>query len=222
MRLFLHALLAAALTVAGWSIAEAGHVGGNHSLHRSVVRIDDGAKFGAGVIVDHQTVLTATHVVARAAFAGTEVRLSGYDGANGTGTVIWYSNSLDLALVRITPGANLGSAAPIGCNRLRVGEALTLTGHPLGYGWSQMPGTVMSAIDDPRLDLRLSENEPHRAYGVLVAAPVQGGMSGGPAYDSAGRVRGILSRCVGAGYGPCQGWAILAGPQTICEVLGNK
>ncbi|MEO0601661.1 MAG: serine protease [Myxococcota bacterium] len=155
------------------------------ALRAAVVVVRQGGSACAGVVLSDGRVATAYHCVA----AGFRARLERLDGALVTARVQATDPGHDLAvLTAATPlsgGLSLGTAP-------RVGEAITVIGHPFGGNppggflagtlrWSVSTGRV-AAVGDRSLQ---------------VDATVAPGNSGGPVIDDDGRVVGIVSRRIG-------------------------
>jgi hypothetical protein len=103
------------------------------------------------------------------------------------GTVIADERETELAAIRIDPSNPYGHAAKIGLGEIEDGDRVEFVGHPLGYLWSYGEGIVSSTHADKR----------NPTGNVLSVVQVMGAMtygnSGGPLFDSYGRVIGIAS-----------------------------
>ncbi len=147
-----------------------------------VVMVVQGAAVCGGVAISEEVVVTAAHCVA----LGDGARIERRDGARFHGRVIARDVGDDVAVV-LVPDAAL-SFAPLAVDAPRVGQGVFAVGHPYGgvaggflsgtLAWSVSGGAV-SAVGD-------------RA--VQITAPVNPGNSGGPVFDDAGAVVGVVSR----------------------------
>jgi hypothetical protein len=160
------------------------------AIRHSVVKINvliDGAPVGhgsgsiLGVDRDGQLyVLTNRHVVYHEL---AELRTLGFEIELGNGIQLpavldFYSRVHDLAVV-LAPGVGgWGPPAPLrSCADLRVGEPVWAVGSPIGLDHSFTSG-VVSAI---------------RGNMVQTDATVHSGSSGGPLFDTRGRVCGVIT-----------------------------
>ena len=133
---------------------------------------------GSGVVVADGLVLTAAHVVGDASLVRVDA-----GGAVATGEVLGVAiDGRDLALVEVdavTPEPVRSSTA------LRVGEAVTLVGHPAGGPRAELVGRhLVPSAEVQRV-------APAATIAVDVEVPT--GMSGGPAIDPRGGLVGVIS-----------------------------
>jgi serine protease Do len=135
---------------------------------------------GSGVIISEDGyVMTAGHVVDR---PGKEVTIMLPDGKKLKATTLGADYGMDSGLIKITePGK--WPFAPLGdSSKLKVGQWCIATGHPGGFEKDRSPPLRFGRI------LELSSKM------VVTDCPLVGGDSGGPLFDTDGRVIGINSR----------------------------
>lgn len=130
---------------------------------------------GTGVHIGGGYVLTAAHVVT----TETTATLKTERGVISKADVIWSNKEADLALVQTKHFADFGTAE-LACRRGVKGEAVNAQGNPFDYEFLSTWGYVSG---------------PPRIIGTAVLLPtdmtVAPGMSGGPVYDSAGKIIGF-------------------------------
>jgi S1-C subfamily serine protease len=99
----------------------------------------------------------------------------------------------DLAVIRISAGADLPPALPLGdSNVLRVGQFVVAIGNPFGLEQTLTVGVVSALgriIQSPEEDRFIGE-------AVQTDAAINPGNSGGPLLDLAGRVIGVNSQII--------------------------
>ena len=158
-----------------------------HTYGEDSVLVGTGSGFivdGAGYIVTNQ------HVISR----GGNVSVYTKDGKEYNARVIGSDAFYDVAVLKIFsdeenyrfPTVELGKATD-----LTVGEQIVAIGTPQerAYGWTSTVGVVSSAIRN------FIEYGEVKRY-VQFDAAVNGGNSGGPIFDSRGRVVGIVEKKV--------------------------
>lgn len=143
----------------------------------STVFVGDDTGHGSGVHIGSGYILTAAHVTEDKATMPIKDSL----GFIQPGTVLWSNKTYDVALIRVDSYAGLATAR-ISCHgALAIGAAVEAIGNPLNLEFVRTWGHVASNTQE-RLDWKL-------AYiADLSLAP---GSSGGPVFDSAGRVVGL-------------------------------
>lgn len=145
----------------------------------STVLLSDDSGHGSGVHLGHGFILTAAHVVED----HPEMDVTDSDGHKQTGKVLWANKTYDVALIRV-PKANL-AASPLNCSAAppRVGDEVVAIGNPLSIGTIRTWGHVSALAD---------ERGPF-ATAIMVDLTVAPGMSGGPVFDKAGNLVGIVN-----------------------------
>lgn len=144
---------------------------------------------GAGVIVsDRGDILTAAHLFET---TGT-ITVEGYSGQNYRGVLKAVDVQRDLAWVSLEPLFHGNSPyrtqfAEIADPReLKVGQHVLMCGNPEGLDWTVTHG-IISALH--------RDNRAEGCYNYLQTdAPANPGNSGGPIFNEAGEVVGILVR----------------------------
>jgi len=138
---------------------------------------DGSTTVGSGSIVDAAgMVLTNHHVIAPALERDKEVNIYLFDGRKFTGTVIAFTDKLDLALISLqdSPGGlpvlEWGDSEAI-----EVGEDVIAIGNPDGLKWTLSTGIVSGKRDDM----------------LQTTAPINPGNSGGPLIGPDGKQYGV-------------------------------
>lgn len=142
--------------------------------------------YGAGVIaladIDGFLVLTSRHVIEEMSYrpgVGQEVGLLLQDHQQALATVVGIHNQLDLALLWVGRDDNEETyVQPLrSFDSIDVGEQVFAIGHPQGLAFSISAGLVSQKRNG---DL------------VQISAPVSPGNSGGPIYDTYGKLIGVV------------------------------
>ena len=149
-------------------------------FERMPVMPDSRVHVGSGFFVDgYGHVVTSDHVVADAG----EVTVTLHDGTRHKARVVGRDARTDLAVLKVE-GADPSSWLAFGDDgEARVGDWVVAIGNPFGFG-----GTVTAGILSARgRDIRTG------GYGdfLQVDAPINRGSSGGPLFDTRGRVIGV-------------------------------
>ena len=141
---------------------------------------DPRAQVGSGFFVDgHGHIVTSDHVVDDAA----EVTVTLHDGTRHDARVVGRDARTDLAVLKIDDPGPSPWLAFGDDGEARVGDWVVAIGNPFGFG-----GTVTAGILSARgRDIRAG------GYGdfLQVDAPINRGSSGGPLFDTRGRVIGV-------------------------------
>lgn len=145
-----------------------------------------GAGSGSGVLVSAEGhVLTAAHVIGR---PGRTVTLILHDGREVKAKTLGANYGIDAGMIQITdkdqgpwPFREIGDPAA-----LKLGAWLVATGHPAGYQRGRTPPVRVG---------RLLAKGPR---GMVSDCMLVGGDSGGPLFDTDGKVVGIHSRIGGS------------------------
>jgi putative serine protease PepD len=148
---------------------------------------------GSGVIINSEKgyVVTNNHVVAES--AAIDVVLS--DGRIFSGDVLGTDPSTDLAVVELDdPPEDLVEAQLGNSDEVVVGEPVMAVGNPLGLDNTVTTG-IVSALNRPVATVGASGDPKDEVVtnAIQVDAAVNPGNSGGPLFDSKGRVIGINS-----------------------------
>ena len=135
-----------------------------------------GRSRGSAVLVDHDLLVTAAHVVGDAGL----VRID-HGSQVLTGEVLGvFADGRDLALIEL----DASMVAPLPAATVpSAGEPITFVGHP-----EAGPRTVLVG---ERTDVPYLAEQLHRGELLAAAVSVPAGMSGGPAINAAGELLGI-------------------------------
>jgi serine protease Do len=145
----------------------------------AVISISDGAGFGSGVIVSPEgLILTAGHVVNTGA-SQFEIFFPG--GQTATARLLGYNLNVDAAMLKLDgtgpwPFVELGEQAS-----LKKGDWVVCLGHSGGYELGRKPPVRTGRVLDFRDEM------------VVTDAVLIGGDSGGPLFDTDGKLIGIHS-----------------------------
>lgn len=138
------------------------------------------AAAGSGFLIDPDGyVVTNNHVISDA--SAIEVTLK--DGRTFDAELLGADNKTDLAVLKITTDEALPFVVWGDSDRTRVGDWVLAVGNPFGLG-----GTVTAGIVSARG--RDIGSGPYDDF-IQVDAPINRGNSGGPLFDSTGRVIGV-------------------------------
>lgn len=137
---------------------------------------------GSGFVIDPSGyVVTNNHVVDGA----TEVKIKMADQREYPATVVGTDPETDLALLKVAAPVALPSVAFGESAALRVGDPVIAVGNPFGLG-----GTVTAGIVSARG--RSIDDGPYVDF-IQTDAAINRGNSGGPLFDTEGRVVGVNS-----------------------------
>jgi S1-C subfamily serine protease len=142
-------------------------------FHQAAVLIEHPKGHGTGIILGPHTVLTAYHVVRQ-----SPVQVTFFKGPVASGRVVWQDEALDLALVEVAVPAGY-PAVELACSELQLGQQLLSIGHPTQSRWVAVAGYLPSTAPFGGGDL------------VALGFPIGLGTSGGPVFDTDGRVAGV-------------------------------
>jgi S1-C subfamily serine protease len=176
------------------------------ALALSTVKVLVGDGHGSGVHTGNRYIITAAHVVGQE----KTVKVKTSRGEESTADVLWINKAHDIALLRAhtLPGVN---ASRIDCAAVGVGQHIEAIGNPGPLEFIHAFGRVSSAV----------EQRGPWAQAYIVSMTVAGGMSGGPAFDSQGRIVGIV---VGValtqiGWGPSAlAFAYVVPSKSVCNL----
>jgi serine protease Do len=144
----------------------------------SIVSLSCRQSVGSGFFISEEQLLTNAHVLCP---AGETITVHFSDGRKLPGAVVDQAENLDLALVQVTGAAAV--PLPVGDAALiSAGQKVVLIGTPLGMEYTVHEGIVSHA----------ARNMFGTAY-VQVDANVNPGNSGGPLFDTGGKVIGVIS-----------------------------
>ena len=144
---------------------------------------------GSGFIVSEDGyILTNYHVIELAAQNDKDVNVILYDGTRYTASIVGYEKYNDVAVLKID--ANGLKPVSFGnSDSLSVGDLVYAVGNPLGeLDFSMSTGHVSA------LDRAITSDESGVAINMFqIDAAVNSGNSGGPVYNAAGEVVGVVT-----------------------------
>ncbi|MEQ9450259.1 MAG: DegQ family serine endoprotease [Pseudomonadales bacterium] len=135
---------------------------------------------GSGFILDAAGyVVTNHHVIAGA----DEITVTLDDGDKFDAVLVGEDPKTDLALLKITSDGALPHVALDNSDNIRVGDWVLAIGNPFGLGGTATAGIVSAKSRDIQAG-------PYDDY-LQIDAPINSGNSGGPVFDTQGRVIGV-------------------------------
>ncbi|TCT22731.1 Do family serine endopeptidase [Thiobaca trueperi] len=135
---------------------------------------------GSGFLVDAEGhVVTNNHVIDGA----TQVTVVLNDGSSHEARVVGRDDKTDLALLKIDAGRPLAYVELGDSGKARVGDWVLAVGNPFGLGGSVNAGIISARGRD-------IHSGPYDDY-LQIDAPINRGNSGGPLFDTSGRVIGV-------------------------------
>jgi putative serine protease PepD len=160
------------------------------------VRTANAEGLGSGVILSADgRILTNNHVVAGA----REIQITFANGKTATAEVLGTDAGADLALLQAKGVSGLTPAVLGDSSDLQVGDTVIAIGSPAGLQGTVTTGIVSALDRDVSIPDRGSRGVSYKA--IQTDASINQGNSGGPLFDTAGRVIGINS----AIYSPVTG-----------------
>jgi S1-C subfamily serine protease len=166
----------------------------------------------SGVYLGNGVVLTAKHCITKGAVYGVILDDDGLRGGSVMAVWEWSSDKDDLATLHVAEKL-YAERATLACRPPQIGEPIEVVGNPLDtefiHTWGRVAGVKRSAKDD---------NDE-----VPVDAMIASGNSGGPAYDSAGRVLGIVNEALDASGTESVGHLdFMVSSEGACSKYANK
>lgn len=158
----------------------------------------DGQSIGSGIIVDpNGLILTNSHVIGDGRAKKIVVSLT--DGTTETANVLWYDQTLDLAVIKVDrtglTAAELGDS-----DELMVGEPVVAIGNPMSLS---LNGTLTNGVISG-LNRSITVNGVTIKPLIQTNASINPGNSGGPLFNAEGKVIGIntakMSSAEGLGF----------------------
>ncbi len=141
---------------------------------------EKGVSLGSGFIVDPAGyIATNNHVVA----AATKVTVVFQDNSRHPATVVGTDPKTDLAVLKIATKTRLPALTWGDSDKVEVGDWVMTVGNPFGLGGTVTTG-IVSALG------RDIQHGPFDDF-LQIDAPINRGSSGGPTFDTSGRVVGI-------------------------------
>jgi serine protease Do len=137
---------------------------------------------GSGFVIDAEGyVVTNNHVIAGA----SEIRVRMADQSEFTAMLVGSDPETDLALLKVDAPTPLPAVSFGDSSTLRVGDEVVAVGNPFGLGGSVTAGIVSARG-------RSIDGGPYVDF-IQIDAAINRGNSGGPLFDTAGRVVGVNS-----------------------------
>ena len=143
------------------------------------------------------------------------------NGNKYSAKIIGYYEGADLALLKVLPLNNEKfPAVKFGnSDSLAVGDNVIVIGGPLGYKWSASAGIVSGKSREVKIDSNNNGVKKH-VWGttgeyIQIDAAVNGGNSGGPAFNLKGEVVGVASN----GFMFVQGMNFILASNTVKQYL---
>lgn len=154
----------------------------------------DGGSQGSGFVVDRKgTIMTNAHVITTAgespvARAADQVFVEFTDGDRVEAEIVGWDVFNDIGVIRVDPADHPVSPVPLGdSSTVVVGTPVAAIGSPFGNQTSLAVGVVSAtgrSISSLITDYAVAD-------AIQIDAPINRGNSGGPLFDSRGRVIGI-------------------------------
>jgi serine protease Do len=169
---------------------------------------------GSGVLISADgKVMTAAHVVATM----DEISVEFLGGETVSAKVVASESAADLSLIqleRVPAGARVAKMA--NSDTVRVGDSVYIVGAPYGLSYSLSAGLISA---------RWAPNTVHRAMPLAeffqTNATINTGNSGGPMFNSAGEVIGIVSHNISKSGGS-EGLGFVVTMKTAQQLLLEK
>lgn len=145
---------------------------------------------GTGVIISKEGYILTNQHVAGSQYSTCYITLK--NGVTDNGVVVWASEDLDLAIIKINiknlPEANLGNS-----DNIKIGTSVYAIGNPVGY---ELQRTVTSGIISGTNRIIKTEDDNTKSYleGLIQTdATINQGNSGGPLINKNGEIIGITT-----------------------------
>ena len=140
------------------------------------------------VIAEDGYILTNNHVVAYAVAGGYDVKVMTYDGTEYTAEIVGADEGNDIAVLKID-AEGLDPVTFADSDSIAVGDTVYAVGNPLGELDFTMTQGLVSA-----LDRTITTEEHYVPINMFqIDAAVNPGNSGGPVYNAAGQVIGVVT-----------------------------
>ncbi|SMP58729.1 serine protease HtrA [Anoxynatronum buryatiense] len=152
---------------------------------------------GTGVIVDERGyILTNSHVIRDG--QADEVMVLLHDGSQLPAEVLWFEQSMDLAVIKIEGAVDLVPAELGNSDELIVGEIVVAIGNPLGLNFERT--LTQGVISGLNRSIAVSQNQIIDNL-IQTDASINPGNSGGPLLNARGQVIGINTAKIQTGEG---------------------
>lgn len=156
---------------------------------QSLLGFSDHKASGSGVILTEDGyIATNHHVIAPGLKEGNRIMVRLYDGGTYPATLIASAQENDIAVIKIDT-VGLSPVSFGNSDDLGVGQLVYAVGNPTGQlDWTMTTGHISA------LDREISPEELDESIRMFqMDAAVNSGNSGGPVYDEAGRVVGLVT-----------------------------
>lgn len=177
----------------------------------AVVKIALPKGHGSGFHIGDGYIVTANHVVANQ----TDVKVLDSQGGEQSAELLWQNADRDLALLKVDDASALDTDR-LSCRHPKIGEAVIAKGSPLKTDFVSFWGHISGVA-------RTIGPWKHAMIVDITGAP---GISGGPVYDSRGRVIGVF---VGVSVAPVAniypsltGISLVVPATAVCDLLARK
>lgn len=169
---------------------------------------------GSGAVIsDKGRILTAAHVVDRA----TSIDVIFADGSTTTGHLVWINSMLDLAMIQAAKLPDNTKALPLAkSGNYEVGELVMAIGAPYGVSHSLSVG-YLSGIRDQEI-IPGTDIVPRF---IQTDAAINQGNSGGPLFNNAGEIIGIVSHILSQ-TGDSNGLGFAISVDSIRDIIATK
>lgn len=145
---------------------------------------------GSGVIISKDGYILTNQHVAGDKYSTCYITLK--NGVTDTGVVVWSSEDLDLAIIKINikelPEATLGDS-----ENIKIGKKVYAIGNPVGY---ELQRTVTSGIisgENRTIRIEGDDKKTYMESLIQTDATINQGNSGGPLINSNGEIIGITT-----------------------------
>jgi len=141
---------------------------------------EKGISLGSGFVIDSAGyIVTNYHVITTA----TKITVVFQDNSKHAATLVGADTKTDLAVLKIATKAKLSALQWGDSDKVEVGDWVMTVGNPFGLGGTVTTG-IVSALG------RDIQHGPFDDF-LQIDAPINRGSSGGPTFDTSGRVVGV-------------------------------
>lgn len=156
----------------------------------TVARVENASGLGSGTFIRSNVVLTAGHMIQN---DQEEFTVTRYDGSTTKATVLWRSETMDVALLKTEVS---GPYASLDCAPLDVGTEFFTIGNPMKFPWLVTRGFVSSSRlveEDSNLLPQAPPKEMRLGRARYASADWEGGDSGSALFNHDGKIIGTVS-----------------------------
>lgn len=152
--------------------------------------VSSSAVVGSGFVISQEGyILTNYHVIEAADLHRYEIKVMRHDGTAYTANIVGTRPDNDIAVLQIEGAENLSAAELGNSDAIRVGDTVHAVGNPMGELEFTMTNGAVSALDRV-----ISTSEAIAPVNMFqIDAAVNTGNSGGPVYNDAGEVIGVVT-----------------------------